>query len=191
MKRELQLILVLLFLIIVLVKVAELFKSEVVEADASKFVTEDLRAKYPDADISVMSIKQMHNGAGTAYFEVKAKVTLEPNGPCPERMHIYYNYPEQNFVSQPNEYITSNCAVCTEGICILAFPEEAIIASHTFEGTGDVAAYLERYPSAYPVISEKPDSWVVLWDTPLALEYYTVEIGKDGTLVSIRQTPKS
>jgi len=189
-RKELQLIVVLLVLIVLLVKAVEFFKVDVVEADASNFVMEDLTSRYPNADISLMSIKQKSNDAGGNYFEVKAKVTENPNSPCPERMHIYYNYPEQNFVSQPNDIITKDCEVCLEGICTLAFPEEAVIASHTFVGTDVVALYLSSYPSAFPTTSEGQNSWTVVWDSPLALEKYLVQLGKDGTILSIEKMEK-
>lgn len=189
-KREWQLIVLLLVLIVLLVKAVEFFKVDVVEADASNFVMEDLSSRYPEADIAIMSIKQKENAAGENYFEVKARVTEDPAGPCPERIHIFYNYPEQNFVSQPNEYITMNCEVCTEGICTLAFLEEAVIASHTFAGTDDVASYVSQYPSAHPSTSEGKDYWTVTWDSPLALSFYRVELDKDGTVLSVENVPK-
>ena len=92
-----------------------------------------------------MSIKKMVNEHGQKYFEVKAKVTENPETKCPGRKHIFYNYPAQNFVPQPPEVITSNCAVCVQGICTIAFPEEAVIASHTFAGTEAVQDYLLDY----------------------------------------------
>lgn len=189
-KREIQLIVLLLAVIFLLAGAVHFFTAEAAEADASKFVMEDLQSKYPDADISIMSIRQKQNAAGANYFEVKAKATLEPATPCPERIHIYYNYPEQNFVSQPKEYITRNCEVCAEGICMLAFPEEAVIASHTFEATGNVAAYLSEYPSATAMTSEGGDSWTVTWDSPLAPMYYVIELGKDGAILSVERVDK-
>ncbi|NYZ73640.1 hypothetical protein H0O00_00700, partial [Candidatus Micrarchaeota archaeon] len=133
--REILLIVLLLIVIAVLVKLIEFFQINVIESDASNFVREDLHAKYPMADISVMTIVPKYNENGGKYFEVKARVTEDAETPCPERMHIFYNYPEQNFVPQTPEVITHNCAVCMEGICTIAFPEEAIIASHTLQGT--------------------------------------------------------
>ncbi|MFH1393483.1 MAG: hypothetical protein ABII71_02325 [Candidatus Micrarchaeota archaeon] len=189
-KREWQLIVVLLILIVLLVKAVEFFKVDVVEADASNFVMEDLTSRYPEADISIMSIREMTNDAGDNYFEVKARVTEGAATPCPGRMHIYYNYPEQNFISQPSEVITMGCEVCTEGICTLAFPEEAVIASHTFEGTDDISSYLSLYPSAYPSTTESKDSWLVVWNSPLALNTYYVELGKDGSVHSVDSREK-
>ncbi len=190
-KREIQLIALLLVLIVLLVKAVEFFKVDVIEADASNFVLEDLADKYPGASTEVMSIRQKHTDSGNAYFEVKARVTADAESPCPERMHIYYNYPEQNFVPQPTEVITQNCEVCTEGICTLAFPEEAVIASHTFAGTEAVRSYLSRYTTALPQTTENKDSWSVMWDTPLALKYYVVELDKDGSLLGIDEITKN
>ncbi len=191
-RRELVLILALLLVIAVLVKVIEFFQVDVVEADASKFVLEDLESKYPGAEISIMSIVQKTNPAGARYFEVKARVTESPESPCPERSHIFYNYPAQNFVPQPAEVITSGCSVCTEGICTIAFPEEAVIASHTFPGTSAVHSYVYGAEGARPRVAENPrgESWTVVWDSPLEESYMAVEVHRNGTILSVGASPK-
>lgn len=187
LRRELQLILILLVIIAALVAFIQFFRVDVVEADASKFVLEDLGTKYPAADISIMTITQMYNENGAKYFEVKAKVTEHPETPCPERKHIFYNYPAQNFVPQPAEVITSNCVVCAQGICTIAFPEEAIIASHTFPGTEDVQDYLLDFQNAVPSVQEKTDSWLVAWSSQTAESSYSVEIHRNGTVISAEE----
>ncbi len=188
-RRELLLIVVLLIVIALLVKLVEFFQVNVVEGDASKFVLEDLRSKYPTADISILQITPMTNDNGQRYFQVEAKVTQDPDTPCPERSHIYYNYPAQNFVPQPPDVITHNCVVCAEGICTIAFPEEAIIASHTFQGTGAVQSYLTRYPNAIPAVAEKADSWEVTWSSQSANQSYVVDIRRDGTISGVQAVP--
>ncbi|MFH0737002.1 MAG: hypothetical protein V1827_00400 [Candidatus Micrarchaeota archaeon] len=189
--RELLLILALILVIAVLIKVIEFFQVDVVEADASKFVMEDLRAKYPGADVSVMTITSKTNDNGARYFEVKARVTEDPDSQCPERSHIFYNYPAQNFIPQPPEVITSGCVVCTEGLCTIAFPEEAIIASHTFPGTITVKSYLSENPDAVPSVLEKPDSWLVRWDLQEADSFVTVGVHRNGTITSVEEGQKS
>jgi hypothetical protein len=191
MNREAVLILLMLLVIAVLVKVIEFFQVNVVEADASNFVKDDLRSKYAGADIEIMTITTKYNEQGGKYLELKARVTEDPYSPCPERSHIFYNYPTQNFVPQPAEVITDNCKVCTEGICNLAFPEEAIIASHTFKGTEDVATYLRLHPDATPTVMEKTDSWEVVWDSPSAESTYTATLKKDGTVVKVAGSSKT
>ncbi len=192
-KRELLLIIGLILIIAVLIKLIEFFQVNVVEADASKFVMEDLGNKYPGADLSIMTIIQKTNPYGAHYFEVKAKVTENPDSPCPERSHIFYNYPAQNFIPQPAEVITSGCSVCTEGICTIAFAEEAIIASHTFPGTGAVNTYINSNDAAVPSVAEKVDkeSWLVRWDAPGALSYYLVDVHRNGTVISVTEAQKS
>jgi len=186
-RRELVLILVLLLVIAVLVKLIEFFQADVVEADASKFVLEDLDSKYPGAGTSIMSITPKTNPSGAKYFEVKARVTENPLSPCPERSHIFYNYPAQNFVPQPAEVITSGCSVCTEGICTIAFPEEAVIASHTFPGTSAVHAYVYGSEDARPFVTENPagESWRVVWDSPGEERFMTAEVHRNGTILSV------
>ena len=107
-RREILLIVLLLLVIALLVKLVEFFQVNVVEADASNFVLEDLQTRYPAADIQIMTITPMYNERGGRYFELKAKVTEDAESPCPRRSHLFYNYPVQNFVPQQPEIITSN-----------------------------------------------------------------------------------
>ena len=186
-RREILLIVLLLVVIALLVKLIEFFQVNVVEADASAFVLEDLRSKYPAADIAIMTITPKYNKEGERYFVVKAKVTEYAMSPCPERSHIYYNYPVQNFVPQPPDIITSNCNVRTEGICTIAFPEEAIIASHTFSGTEDVHSYITTNRGSTPLVQENPDSWTVKWDAGSLDYYYVVRIHRDCTISMVKQ----
>jgi hypothetical protein len=191
-RRELLLIIALILVIAALIKIIEFFQVNVVEADASKFVLEDLGGKYPDADISIMTISPMTNANGARYFEVKARVTEGPQSPCPQRSHIFYNYPAQNFIPQPAEVITAGCEVCTSGICTIAFPEEAVIASHTFAGTSAISAYLSANPDAIPSAAEKPstESWLVKWNSPSAPSYFLADIHRNGTVLSVKETQK-
>ncbi len=184
-RNELLLIIVLLVVILILVMAIQFFQPDIEEADASKFVMEDLRSKYPTANISIMSITPKYNEAKIRYFEVKARVTVNPKGPCPERSHIFYNYPAQNFIAQPPEVITRNCVVCAEGICTIAFPEEAIIASHTLEGTEEIASYLETNQNVMPTVIEGTDSWTVVWESQTANYSYSVEMLRDGTILNL------
>jgi len=186
--RELMLILALVLVIAVLVKVIEFFQADVEEADASKFVLEDLRSRYSDAEIGIMTIIPKTNPSGDRYFEVKAKVTENADSPCPERSHIFYNYPAQNFIAQPAEVITSGCEVCTEGICTIAFAEEALIASHTFPGTETVGVFLQLNDDAEPSVYEKEESWTVKWDSVSAGYFLLVEIHRNGTIVSVEES---
>ncbi len=190
-RRELLILVSLIIMILLLVKLVEFFEVNIVEADASKFVIEDLYAKYPNSDIEIMTVKERYNDAGEKYFELKARVTEGYNTACPTRMHIYYNYPVQNFVPQPTEYITHNCEVCTEGTCTIAFSEEAIIASHTFDGTEEVDAFIKLFEAAYPTVSEEENNWRVNWDSPVSTHYYTVLVGKDGSIKSVEMVEKS
>jgi len=189
-RRELLLIVILIAIVALLVMAVRFFNVNVVEADASNFVMEDLESKYPYADIGIMDISSHYNEAGGKYFEVKAKVTIAPETKCPERSHIYYNYPAQNFVPQPPEIITKNCVVCSEGICNIAFSEEAIIASHTFDGTEDLQVYLRANQNAIPYVNENNNSWEVVWDSQTADSYYVVELHRNGSILQLEPISK-
>ena len=186
--RELVLIFVLLITIAVLVRAVDFFNVKYEKGDADKFVLEDLSVKYPNADIGILATKELVNEKGEKYFEVKAKVTEGIATPCPKRVHIHYNYPVQNFVPQPDDVITQNCKVCTEGTCILNYPEEAIIASHTFKGTEDISTYIVT-TSAKPTAEDMGLYWLVKWNSN-ASYFYEVNIEKDGEIKNMEMVAK-
>lgn len=187
LKREVLLIFVLLITVALLSSAVDFFSTNVEQGDAAKFVLEDLEYKYPKADIGIL---ETTIPSGEEYFEVKAKVTQGLYTPCPRRVHIYYNYPVQNFVPQPAEVITHGCRVCTEGTCILNYPEEAIIASHTFEGTEDVSMFIVA-SSAKPSTKDMDEYWRVSWDSSDALNQYIVDIDKSGQILNITKAEKA
>ena len=192
-RREILLIVVLLILIAGLVKAFEIVKTAGTEPDANKasnFVSQDLATKYPSADIAIMSVTPKLNDQAKTYYAVEVRVTQDPNGPCPQRSHIFYNYPEQNFVPQPTEVITANCSVCTEGICNIAFPEEAVIASHTFPGTAAVQSYISANSDAVPTVTEKGDGWMVSWTSANSALAYVVEIHRNGSVLNVTRLAK-
>lgn len=190
MRRELFAILVLILAVLFLMSVIEFYKSNIEQSDARKFVMEELKSKYPSGDIEIISVQDA-NANGSKYFKINAKVTLNSAGPCPERMHIFFNYPEQNFVSQPPEYVTKDCKTCvSKESCPILFPEEAIIASHTFEGTEEVQKYVNEEKGIFSLASEKEKSWLVTWDSPFSSYYYEVEISKNASVLGIKKIPK-
>ena len=162
------------------------------EENAEIYVLEDLKAEYgEDANFEIISINEnpsIEEGKGK-YFTIKARVTLYPDSSCPERIHLYYNYPEQGFVTQPPDYITKNCKICIDQpTCQLIFNEEAIIASHTIEGTENVKQYITQYPNAKATVSAPTngqDNWLVEWDSEEADFYYIVEISRNAELINI------
>lgn len=191
LKRNILLLVAIIVIIVAAVKIAEFFKTNVVESDATKFVVEDLHSKYPNADVEIISVQESSNEKGEKFFEIKAKVTIDQNTPCPQRMHIFYYYPTQNFVPRQPEIITSNCKVCAEEVCVLVFPEEALIASHTFPGTEEVNRYVKEYPDAYGNAREiTGGGWMVFWDSKSAPYYYSVTILKNNTVSSVKRIEK-
>jgi hypothetical protein len=189
--RNSKIILVLVGLLILaaVIKFAGLFQKPATEADATNFVIDDLRSKYPNADLQIMNIANKTNVDGGNYFEVKARVTQNADSSCPERSHIFYNYPIQNFVPQTPEIITQNCRVCTEGICTIAFREEAIIASHTFNGTSEIGSFLSLNPNARPNIREGNDSWTVDWFSNTSDYGFEVVLHRSGRVLNVQRVP--
>jgi hypothetical protein len=156
------------------------------EKDAQRFFLEDLTEKYPNADVrEVIEILPMTTSEGAPYYQLKARVTSGLYSPCPERVHIYYDYPPKNFVAQPPEYITRGCKVCiNEAACTLAFPEEAVIASHSYPGAEEVASFVRKASDARAtaLLLDSYDGqagvWMVRWSSASSADGYTVYVSK-------------
>ena len=167
------------------------YEESVLSEDAENYVLEDLMAKHPNADeVGIISWEKKFNEDEEEYYIVKGYASEGLYTPCPVRTHYFYFYPEQNFIPQPPERITRECVVCRDGTCVIAFREEAIIASHTLPGTETVATFVEDYPDAVPRVWEGEYNWIVDWDSEETPYYYRVEIRKTGTLVSIERINK-
>lgn len=189
-RKEIKLIAILAVIIIALVSLIDFIKKNVEQADASKFVEEDLKINYPNADVAIMAVTDKINSEGKRYFEIKAKVTNDPDGICPERTHIYYNYPVQNFVPQTPDYITKNCEVCKTGTCVLSFEEEAIIASHTLQGTERIREYISKFSEAHSSAKDSGDGWVIRWNSVAASGMeIEIKLSKNGSVEYIYDKP--
>jgi hypothetical protein len=166
------------------------------EEDAKSFFLEDLREKYPSADLrEIMEILPAAASDGSPYYQLKARVTNGIATPCPERMHVFYDYPPKNFVAQQPEYITRGCKVCLDSpTCILAFPEEAIIASHTYNGTGEVTAFVKGNSDAQAQalfldsFDGVPGAWKVTWSSATNPVSYEVVLSKtQNSVLSVKK----
>ncbi len=162
------------------------YETKVLSDDARTYVLEDLRAKNPDADVvEIFFWEEKMNGEGNPYFLIKARASEGLSTPCPKRTHYTYYYPEQNFVPEPPERITVGCSVCEGAGCAIAFPEEAIIASHTNAGTTSVNAFVTRYADAVPSVAGEEGKWTVSWRSETAGYGYDVEIAKNGEIIGV------
>ena len=166
------------------------------EEGAKSFFLEDLKEKYPGADVrEIMEIFPATASDGSPYYQLKARVTTGVATPCPERMHVFYDYPPKNFVAQQPEYITRGCKVCLDSpTCILAFPEEAIIASHTYNGTEDVAAFVKGNSDARAVAlfldtyEGATGAWRVTWSSDTNPVSYDVVLSKtQNSILSVKK----
>ncbi len=187
MKQEITVIIALVILVIGLILGMKFASGSFEESDAKKFVAEDLKTKFPNADeVEVLTSETRTNAQGAQYYAIKAKVSSGLDTPCPTRTHYYYNYPEQNFAPSPPEYIVSKCKVCESTPCIIAFEEEAIIASHTLFGTESVHAYVTS-GDAVPSVSRYSTGWQVTWVSPSGVKNYSliVAVAETGTILSI------
>ena len=170
--------------------------SNVTEKDAISFVLDDLKAKYPDAEIrEVVEISKSDDS-----WYVKAKVTYNYSSPCPVRMHLYYDYPKKGFIISPAEYVTRDCKVCQSGTCIIGTPEEAIIASHTLNGTETATGYIRYNPNAKPEAklysgydldgTKYKDAWLVKWSSATANYEVYVLVLNEGQVISVWEAGK-
>jgi hypothetical protein len=192
MRREYLVIGILVIAIIFLIGIIDFVKKNVEQADAKKFVLEELKNRYPEADTAIISMQEKTSASGSKYYEIKTKATMNPASPCPERLHIYFNYPEQNFVPQPAEYVTKNCQVCLDKTnCPILFEEEAIISSHTLPGTEEITQFIADNQAAYPTVTEGEKEWTVEWTSPFVTYFYSVKVSKAATIESVEKKLKA
>ena len=153
MKLTLEhIILIFVFLAIALILLKPFSKSYTIEEDAKKYILDDAHSKYPNADvIEILSFEDKGS-----YYHAKVRVSIGLNTSCPTRIHIYYNYPEQNFVPEPPEYIVHNCSFSSSKIL---FPEEAIVYSYKLN-----RGFVDS-TNAVPFVTfnNSSDVWTVVW----------------------------
>ncbi len=180
-------IIVLLVVSLVIIAGMKFYEESVQIDDASDYVLEDLVGKHPAADsVEIIDWETLANPQGEEYLKIRAAVTEGLYTPCPVRIHYFYYYPVQNFVTDPPEYITtSGCEVCEGKGCVIAFPEEAIIASHTNSGGENVHKYATGYADAVPTVYKTDAGWRVAWDSDSAKFGYSVEIAKNGEIEKV------
>ncbi len=181
-----RLVIYIFCLIVIAILIAggmEFYKTKVLSDDARTYVLEDLRATNPNADVvEILSWESKTNDAGGQYFLIKARVSEGMNTPCPKRTHYTYYYPAQNFVPGTPERVVYGCSVCGGAGCVIAFPEEAIIASHTNSGSSSIDAFIARYTDAVPAVTEEGGNWIVTWTSAAAGYGYRVEIAQNGEI---------
>ncbi len=125
-------------------------------------ILDDARAKYPNADIvDIINVTEIGSGA-SKYFQVKVRVTEGYNSTCPKRYHLEYFYPNQRFEPSEPELVTNDCSFCSNGNCLIAFEEEAIIASANAPGTRGVKSFIANN-NATPLVMVEGNEWNVLW----------------------------
>lgn len=160
------------------------------EVDAKKFFEEDLTQSYPSADLrEVLNTTKIGEGPDS-YYALKARVSYGLSTPCPERIEVEYHYPARNFLKR-DEKIVSGCAVCTGDSlnCHIIYPEEAVIASHTYNGTEEITQFIKTYSSAVPSVSILPEYedeknvWQVDWSSPKAPNTLRVLISQTNNCI--------
>ena len=193
MQKEWKILIGLVVVICLFVILSPRPKARLDNMSVRQIILDDLSTKYPNASIGILELSEMQNKDNGTYYRIKAKVVLDPNGPCPERMHVYYNYPKQNFVPQPPEHITTGCTVCksADNVCVLLYPEEAVIASHTMPGTSVVSGFIKRHRNAITHVVKSikhndTEIWSVTWTS--GNSSIVVDMYKNGTVQNIAES---
>ncbi|MEM3399844.1 MAG: hypothetical protein QXP42_03350 [Candidatus Micrarchaeia archaeon] len=191
MRANVVLIIVMFLVVVALVVFfTTSFKKHVLtKEEAERYVIEDLRAKFPNADkYGVISIE---NESGS--WKVEASVVHEAGSRCPKRTHVFYDYPRSGFALR-EENITKGCRICVaEPLCIIVYPEEAIIASHTLPGSDRTVEFLglhtdavadAEFRSVYEHGGRKYSNvWVVRWYSRSANMTHYVVIAKTNATI--------
>jgi len=184
MRKEVVFILLLIVAIVALLSLSSKFNKGS-EADARKFFAEDLASNYPAADArEILTSAQVGEG-DSVYYLLKARVSYNLSTPCPSRLEVEYYYPPQSFVRRTPTQLVGGCSVCSGNPgCVISYMEEAIIASHTYEGSEPVNAYIQSHPAAKPTAVLQP-----LWNEHLDVWQVDWADNSSGISVFIAQTP--
>jgi hypothetical protein len=194
MRKEIVLLIVLVAVLAGLLYFSKSFHT-VSEPDARKFFLENLAQNYPNAE--VREIVDVISLEGGKTLRLKARVSSGLSTPCPERLHVYYNYPSKNFIFEV-ENVTYGCVVCPNTpTCVILFPEEAIIVSHKYQGGENASNYISQYPDAIPKAELLPEYggmqnvWNVTWDSKSAPDMVEVYISQpQDKIIESKTTPK-
>ncbi|MEM3609684.1 MAG: hypothetical protein QW076_02120 [Candidatus Anstonellales archaeon] len=131
--------LLLLIIAIGILLITTVSNNVITSEEEKKVILEDLISKFPNSKIEEIGISKSDGNRVYSFYVIKTESTL-----CPERFKVDYIYPKNHFVPEILT-ITSNCEVCKNrdnNLCVIAFPEEAVIASHKFNK--EVKAFLEK-----------------------------------------------
>ncbi len=196
MKSHTLLIILVIIACFALFSFSQIF-SKSSEADAKKFFEEDLAESYPYADLREIISVQKHDSSSGEYYILKASVSSGLSTACPERLEVEYHYPSRNFLKRDDK-VVYGCKVCMDASqCHISYMEEAIIASHTYEGTEKVKSYIMKYSNAKPQVeflsnynSEK-NVWYVKWDCEDSSYLMDVYLPQNGAkAISVQTTNK-
>lgn len=125
--------------------------------DPYELVLIDAKSKYPGATIELYESSQIGNDKVYRFFVLRKQDSV-----CPERLLITYTYPRNRF-NVDVEDITSGCKICKTEKCIIAYPEEAVIASYQFDQK--VRRFIDEHPDAKWQVKRKSDGFVVIWQS--------------------------
>lgn len=167
------------------------------EEQVKQLITEDLRTNYPGADVVGIVSAEPKGGS----WLVKGRVTFNYSTPCPERLHVSYDYPKFGFVPNSPERITGNCLACGGSReCKIAFEEQAVIASHTFPGANEVSKFVFTHSDAVASAGLFEDYfnagqnksysgvWLVEWASASTDSSFKVLLDKNnGTILNVEQ----
>ncbi|MCX8166766.1 MAG: hypothetical protein N3E37_02860 [Candidatus Micrarchaeota archaeon] len=146
--------------------------------DEKKIILEDLKSKYPGSEIYEIGVSSQDGNGVYSFFVINTKSKI-----CPERLKVEYIYPKNHFVPEVT-VITKNCEICVKEICNIAYPEEAVIASHKFNQ--DVKSFIEKAEQINYYVSKKDNYFQVDW-TNEKNQVITVFVYFNGTVELINR----
>ncbi|RME78907.1 MAG: hypothetical protein D6769_03760 [Methanobacteriota archaeon] len=153
--------------------------SGVSKASLENAVLEDARTRFADADI--VEINNIEEKGGNKYIVVR--VTYNYSSTCPIRKHVYYTYPEGLFLPEYPVNVITSCSFCKSGDCLIAYDEEAILASVNAKGTAQVRDFAELN-NATPLVSKLGNIWKVKWVADNSV--MEVALTQKGSLVDVK-----
>lgn len=173
----------LLALVLLLIAVGLFFISDVQyiilggNQEPEALVLKDAQSKYPGARIELVESSKSGSDDVFRFYVLRKESSM-----CPERLQITYTYPKNRFVPDVVE-ITTGCKICKTEKCVIAFPEEAVIASHAYNDR--VREFLSLNPDSRPYVSASANGFTVVWKSSGG-QSIIAEVGSDASVTLVR-----
>lgn len=146
--------------------------SQLTSAQAVHFVLNDVKASYPDANVTVISVSNSTLKKGS--YDIVLSIVYNATRPCPTLFIESFNYPATGLSSSIDNTYTENCTVYgLNKTSVISSPEIAIVRSYD-QGIGQITNYVSTFGYNNIVVTANFYSYLNDNVTHLGQSFYNV-----------------